>query len=140
MFFQFDLPRMPDLLMEKYQSIGATYLKQIETSLKEDAKLENALKAIQGLRTTPSGGAATTTSPTPSRTHGSPDWNGEVPVNFRKRLQIDAITVSEFEANNTCFGYILPIKYIRVLLSTTPFVKQDPKKETIIFIACPFNT
>ena len=55
---QFDLPRRPDLLMEKYQSIGASFLKEIESSLKEDVKVENDLKAIQGQRTTSS--AATT--------------------------------------------------------------------------------
>lgn len=101
---QFDLPRIPDLLMEKYQSIGASFLKEIESSLKEDVKVENDLKAIQGQRTTSS--AATTGSPTPSRTHGSPDWNGEVPVNFRKRISIDAIPVTEFEASNTFLGYL----------------------------------
>lgn len=90
--------------MEKYQNIGASFLKEIESSLKEDVKVENDLKAIQGQRTTSS--AATTWSPTPSRTHGSPDWNGEVPVNFRKRISIDAIPVTEFEASNTFLGYL----------------------------------
>lgn len=92
--------RIPDLVVQKYQSIQSEALKKMQKMLKEETKITAAYKALQGptTATTTNG----TSAPAPDRTHGSPDWGGEDgPLNFRKALAVTPIAVSEFEANNT---------------------------------------
>ncbi|CAK9041424.1 Uncharacterized protein SCF082_LOCUS23941, partial [Durusdinium trenchii] len=51
-----------------------------------------------------SGRPSSTTGPAPSktlRTSASPDWAGEVPINFRKRLSLTAIPVAELELRHS---------------------------------------
>lgn len=90
--------RIPDLVVQKYQSIQSETIKQMQKTLKEEVKIAAAFKALQGPVPTTTG----TSAPAPDRTHGSPDWGGEDgPLNFRKALAVTPIAVSEFETNNT---------------------------------------
>ena len=92
--------RIPDLVVQKYQSIQSASLKQMQNLLKEEIQIIAAFKALQGPTTTTT--TSGTTAPAPDRTHGSPDWaNEDGPLNFRKALAVTPIAMSEFEANNT---------------------------------------
>lgn len=76
---------------------------RFEDMIKKDTKIGAALAAVASGGVVSSTGTAanSTTRPPPSRTMASPNWNGEVPVNFKQRLSLTAIGVADFETNNT---------------------------------------
>lgn len=97
--------RIPDMFMEKYKSIQAEALARFEDVIKKDTKISSALAAFSGGGTSNgTSGANASSRAAPSRTLASPQWNGEVPVNVRRRLALSAVGVADFESNNTLLG------------------------------------
>ena len=91
--------RIPDLVEEKFKAIQASALKGFRDTFKKETAIVTALKALRD------GGQQSSTPgsnrPTPNRTMASPDWGGEIPINFRQIFNIAGVTAGEFETNNT---------------------------------------
>ncbi|CAK9097608.1 unnamed protein product [Durusdinium trenchii] len=94
--------RIPDLVKDKFQS-QADGLKSLMDEIEEKRDMALAVKQWSS----GSGRPSSTTGPAPSktlRTSASPDWAGEVPINFRKRLSLTAIPVAELELRHSFPG------------------------------------
>ena len=93
--------RIPELVTQKYSSSHSDELKDLNDKLEEDTQVCNALKALN------SGNAASAAGNTAGegvRTNATPDWAGTPPQNFRKRINLTGIAMSEFESSNTLLG------------------------------------
>ena len=112
-----DPARIPDLVEEKFKSIQGATLKSFHETIKKEVKISNALKALHDGSTPQT--SSSPNRPAPNRTMASPDWDGEIPINFRQTFAIGGIPISDFESNNT----LLSIKTDATLFETkTPTV------------------
>lgn len=93
------------MFVDKYKSIQAEALGRFEDLIKKDTKVSAALSALSSGGSVPTGGTHANSTAgaraNVSRTQASPQWNGETPLNFRRRLTITAIGLADFESNNT---------------------------------------
>lgn len=89
-------------MKDKFQS-QADVVKSLMDEIEEKRDMALAVKQWSS----GSGRPSSTTGPAPSktlRTSASPDWAGEVPINFRKRLSLTAIPVAELELRHSFPG------------------------------------
>lgn len=87
------------MVTEKYHSTHADAIKAMTDRLGEECAIQQAVKAHRAGSTT----ASTPVSSAP-RTMAAPEWAGEVPWNWRKRVNITGIPIADFEAGNTFHG------------------------------------
>lgn len=75
-------------------------LKRMADRLLEETLIINALKSC--------GGASQRDESTANaaRTAANPEWNGEFPWNFRKRMTCSGTHVADFDSGNTCLVFI----------------------------------
>eukprot|EP00438_Fugacium_kawagutii_P028332 Skav231949 [mRNA] locus=scaffold459:172376:173644:+ [translate_table: standard] len=117
------------MFVEKYKSIQAEKLARFEDAIKKDTKISNALAALN------SGGNATSTNanpsrptPAPSRTLASPQRDGEVPVNFRQRLSLNAITIGDFDSHRLRCRFESPAATLANAPEHLPWSVNDDKQ------------
>ena len=110
-FSSFFPSRIPSALEQKYQGSHEEKLTSLQDSLKEETGIIEAFKAYND------GGGSTRGSSAPAtaqvdRTLASPDWQGEPPHNFRKRLELQPVPLADLqvqphvlELNPECFHH-----------------------------------
>ncbi|CAK9094173.1 Uncharacterized protein SCF082_LOCUS44273 [Durusdinium trenchii] len=89
--------RIPDVLQQKFKPSHGAALQACLDALADETAIAKALVAYHG-------GSPTTTSPTKAdapRTVANPDWQGEAVVNFRKRLHLSGVPITDFESSNS---------------------------------------
>ena len=87
--------RIPELVQKKYEATQRDGLKALMDKLAENVLIAQALTAR-----TKTIASANKPGVQPQRTSASPDWLGEVVPNYRKRLVLSSIGVSEFDGSN----------------------------------------
>jgi len=124
-FFQKFPIRIPSALVQKYQGSHEEKLTSLQDSLKEETGIIEALKAYNN------GGGSTRESSAPAtaqvdRTLASPDWQGEPPHNFRKRLELQPVPLADFKSNHTYLSSTLNVSTILLSNSDVLFVVNIP--------------
>ena len=90
--------RIPDVISDKFKASYGDQIKKMGDRLEEEVLIQNALKGFSnGSPSKPTG----TDGDGPPRTSASPEWLGEYPWNFRKRMSTTGISVADFEAGNS---------------------------------------
>ena len=85
------------MISEKYKDSHQDELKRFSDRLEDEVSIQNALKGLRGNGPTNS----TNGSGDAPRTTASPEWMGEFPWNWRKRMQANCIPLADFETANT---------------------------------------
>lgn len=94
--------RIPDVLQQKFKPSHGAALQACLDALADETAIAKALVAYHG-------GSPTTTSPTKAdapRTVANPDWQGEAVVNFRKRLHLSGVPITDFESSNSFLALV----------------------------------
>ena len=60
-----------------------------------------ALRSYHAASNRSSPGKPVAAATTMTRTLASPEWTGDAPLNFRKPLNLDEVSMSDFESGNT---------------------------------------
>eukprot|EP00434_Breviolum_minutum_P027760 symbB.v1.2.024555.t1/scaffold2333.1/size82048/2 len=95
-------PKIPSALVQKYQGSHEEKLTSLQDSLKEETGIIEALKAYNdGGGSTRGSSASAPATAQVDRTLASPDWQGEPPHNFRKRLELQPVPLADFKSNHT---------------------------------------
>ena len=115
------LPRIPELVTQKYSATHADQLKGYTDKIEEDVTVANALKSYHGHASATSGSTGAQAPAASQRTAASPDWMGEPPHNFRKRMPGTCIPVTDFDASNSYLGLI----YLNCLFLQRPSPKFE---------------
>ncbi|CAK9091804.1 unnamed protein product [Durusdinium trenchii] len=86
---------IPDMVRDKFLHSYEEPLKRMADRLLEETLIINALKSC--------GGASQRDESTANaaRTAANPEWNGEFPWNFRKRMTCSGTHVADFDSGNT---------------------------------------
>lgn len=117
--------RIPDVISDKFKASYGDLMKKMSDRLEEEILIQNALKGFSsGSQSRPTGADGDG----PPRTSASPEWLGEYPWNFRKRLNLTGISVADFEAGNSLLEEKL---YVDRLVSFGMWSTLRPKKISI---------
>ena len=101
--------RIPELVVDKYRATQAEALKEKQDALLNEVTIHAALKSQNDgapARPSSSTAAPNPAGALPARTRATPDWAGEEPLNFRKRMAAAGTSISEFEGGNTCLDSV----------------------------------
>jgi hypothetical protein len=90
--------RIADMVAEKFKETHKDYLKKMADELEEQQLIQTALKGIGNPSATPGTSGGGQECP---RTSASPEWCGEFPWNFRKRMSHTGISIADFEGGNS---------------------------------------
>ena len=96
--FLIGIPRIPDLLQQKYSQQPG--LKDFTAKLAEDTEISGALRTFHAAQQRGNATPSVSTATVPTRTLASPEWQGDSPINVRKRLNLEEISMSQFESAN----------------------------------------
>ena len=103
-------------MAQKYQSTHSDGLKGFTDKITEESELNRCVKVhLTGSAPSPTG--ATSTG---NRTNASPEWGGDAPVNFQKRLQLTGIPMSEFTTANVFLGRVI-LFFLAVVPKSTKY-------------------
>ena len=105
------------MVTDKYKSTHADQIKHMKDQLEEEVAVQTALK---GLRR---GGSSTEQSGDHPRTSASPEWAGEFPWNFRKRMPVTGISVADFDSGNSSLVCIKVYVFVGKLDPQNPIHK-----------------
>lgn len=93
--------RIPELVAQKYAPSHAEPLNLLKEKIDDEMTIAAALKSYNGVSNTTSSESGTANAMAPARTAASPDWGNEPPLNFRKRIQVNSISISDFDSGHT---------------------------------------
>ena len=94
--------RIPDGISDKFKASYGDQIKKMSDRLDEEVLVQNALKGFaNGSQSRPTGADGNGNGNGPPRTSASPEWLGEYPWNFRKRLPLTGISIADFESGNS---------------------------------------
>lgn len=85
--------KVPDMVQQKFTATHHEPLKKIEEKISQDASVQKAIQMTES--------GSSSAGPTQSRTMGSPQWENETPLNWRKTLSLAGISVADFDSSNT---------------------------------------
>ena len=111
--------------MQKYQGSHEEKLTSLQDSLKEETGVIEALKAYNdgGGSARESSAVVTAVTAHVDRTLASPDWQGEPPHNFRKRLaDLQSVPLADFKSNHTYLSSTLNVSTLLLSNSDVLFV------------------
>ena len=109
-------------MAQKYQSTHSDGLKAFTDTITEESELNRCVKAhVSGAAPAPTGATVSTGN----RTNASPEWGGDGPVNFQKRLQLTGVPMSEFTTANTFLGRVIPF-FVAVFPKPTKYTNVYP--------------
>ncbi|CAL1138958.1 unnamed protein product [Cladocopium goreaui] len=93
--------QIPELVAQKYAPSHAEPLNLLKEKIDDEMTIATALKSYNGVSNTTSSESGTANAMAPARTAASPDWGNEPPLNFRKRIQVNSISISDFDSGHT---------------------------------------
>jgi hypothetical protein len=94
--------RIADMVAEKFKDTHSDSLKKMTDELEEQQVIQTALKGVGNPSATP----GTSEGQQCPRTSASPEWCGDFPWNFRKRMSHTGISIADFEGGNSWLGSI----------------------------------
>ncbi|CAL1130517.1 unnamed protein product [Cladocopium goreaui] len=89
--------RIADMVAEKFKDTHSDSLKKMTDELEEQQVIQTALKGVGNPSATP----GTSEGQQCPRTSASPEWCGDFPWNFRKRMSHTGISIADFEGGNS---------------------------------------
>ena len=85
------------MVYDKFKDTHKDFLKKMTDELDEQQTIQTALKGIGN----PSPKSGTSGEQKGPRTSASPEWCGDFPWNFRKRMPHTGIPIADFESANS---------------------------------------
>ncbi|CAL1148298.1 unnamed protein product [Cladocopium goreaui] len=92
--------KVPDMVQQKFAATHHEPLKKIEEKISQDASVQKAIQMTES--------GSSSAGPTQSRTMGSPQWENETPLNWRKTLSLAGISVNaDGSQTPMCYRYVI---------------------------------
>lgn len=95
-------------MANKFKDSHPNGLKVLEESISTHTDVHDALKGVEGERTTPPATSTTAevgSTPNRSRTVAQPDFDGDTVPVFGSNLTFHTLTTDDFSASKTFFGW-----------------------------------
>lgn len=109
--------RVPDMVQQKFTATHHELLKKIEEKISQDASVQKAVQMTES--------GSSSAGPTQSRTMGSPQWENETPLIWRKTLSLAGISVAAFDASNTHHQLVFRLYHCMCCFCLLPSNSRD---------------